>query len=129
LFVIWGLSIVINNYMPRVKRGTTSVKHRRGILKQTKGFRWQRSHKERAAQEALLHAYTHSFNDRRKKKRVMRTLWNIKINAGSRAKGISYSKFMNLLKKANVKVDRKILAHLAEHHPSAFLSVLEEVSK
>ena len=115
--------------MSRVKRGVGALKRRRNILKQTKGFRWQRSHKERAAREALLHAYTHSFHDRRKKKRVMRTLWNIKINAAAREHGLSYSKFMNLLKVANIKIDRKILAHLAEHHPKAFVAVLKEVTR
>lgn len=115
--------------MTRVKRGTTSLKRRRNVLSQTKGFRWQRSKKERAAREALLHAYTHSFQDRRKKKRNFRTLWNIKINAGAREKGISYSKLINQLKKADIKLDRKILATLAEHHPAVFESVLKEAAK
>ena len=112
--------------MTRVKRGTTSLKRRRNILKKTKGFRWQRSKKERAAREALLHAYTHSFHDRKKKKGDFRKLWNIKINAASRASGISYSRLINQLKKANIKLDIKILATLAEHHPKVFESVLKE---
>ncbi len=113
--------------MTRVKRGVGALKRRRNVLKQTKGFRWQRSHKERAAKEALLHAYTHSFQDRRKKKRVMRTLWNIKINAGARASGTTYSKLINQLTKAGIKLDRKILAQLAEHHPAVFEAILKEV--
>jgi len=112
--------------MTRVKRGVTAAKHRRNLLKQTKGFRWQRSKKERAAKEALLHAYTHSFNDRRKKKGDFRTLWNIKINAGARLHGTSYSKVIAGLKKTNIKLDRKILAALAEHHPLVFESILKE---
>ena len=112
--------------MTRVKRGTTSLKRRRNILKQTKGFRWQRSKKERAAREALLHAGIHSFQDRRKKKRVMRTLWNIKINAGARMHGTTYSKLINKLKLANIVIDRKILAQLAEHHPTVFEAILKE---
>ncbi len=115
--------------MTRVKKGVNALKRRRNLLRQTKGFRWQRSKKERAAREALLHAYTHSFQDRRKKKRVMRTLWNIKINAGARAHGISYSKLINKLKLANIKIDRKILAQLAEHHPAVFEAVIKEATK
>jgi len=114
--------------MTRVKKGVHALKRRRSVLKQTKGFRWQRSKKERAAREALLHAGIHSFQDRRKKKRVMRKLWNIKINAASRQTGISYSRLVHLLKKANVAIDRKILAHLAEHHPAAFTALVKEIS-
>ena len=112
--------------MTRVTRGVGALKRRRNILKQTKGFRWQRSKKERAAREALLHAGIHSFQDRRKKKRVMRTLWNIKINAGARLQGTTYSKLINKLKRANVAIDRKILAQLAEHHPTVFEAILKE---
>ena len=116
--------------MTRVKRGTTALKRRRNILKQTKGFRWQRSKKERAAREALLHAYTHSFHDRRKKKRNMRALWNIKINAASRATGnISYSRLVGHLKKAHIGLDRKTLAGLAEHHPKVFESIIHEAAR
>ena len=113
--------------MTRVKRGTIATKRRKSVLKQTKGFRWQRSTKERAAKEALLHAYTHSFQDRRKKKRVNRTLWNVKINAATRPHSISYSKFIDKLKKANIKLDRKILAGIAEHHPETFRMVVESL--
>ncbi|MBI2052651.1 MAG: 50S ribosomal protein L20 [Candidatus Ryanbacteria bacterium] len=112
--------------MTRVKRGTTSLKRRRRILKKTKGFRWQRSKKERAAREALLHAYTHSFHDRRKKKRVMRALWNVKINAASRLSNTSYSKLIGNLKKANIKLDRKILSALAADNPSVFEAIVKE---
>ena len=115
--------------MVRVKRGTTSLKRRKKVLKQTKGFRWGRKSKERAATEALLHAYTHSFNDRRKKKGNFRKLWNVKVNAKSREHGVSYSKFINMLKKANIKLNRKMLANLAENHPNAFEKVVIEASK
>jgi large subunit ribosomal protein L20 len=113
--------------MTRVKRGKISLKRRRKILKQTKGYRWGRKSKERAAKEALLHAGTHAFHDRRKKKREFRKLWQIKINAASREQGISYSKFLNKLKKTGIALDRKILADLAEHHPEAFTKVMESV--
>ncbi len=111
--------------MTRIKRGVISLKRRRNILRRVKGFRWGRKSKERLAKEALLHAYTHSFQDRRKKKREFRKLWQIKINAGSREHGLSYSKFIYLLKKANIGLDRKILANLAEHKPEIFKKIVE----
>lgn len=111
--------------MTRVKRGTTSIKRRRNVLRETKGFRWGRKSKERAAKEALLHAYTHAFHDRRKKKNVFRKLWQIKINAGARMHDLSYSKLINLLKEANIIIDRKILAQLAEKEPSVFLKIID----
>ena len=112
--------------MTRVKRGVGALKRRRSVLKQTKGFRWQRSKKERAAKEALLHAYTHSFQDRRKKKRVMRKTWNVKISAAAKLSGTSYSKLMGAIIKADIKIDRKILSTLAENYPKAFEAILSE---
>lgn len=106
--------------MTRVKRGTISLKHRRNVLRKTKGFKWGRNSKERLANEALLHAYTHSFHDRKKKKGNFRRLWQIKINASTRPTGLSYSKFINHLKQTNIKLDRKMLAALAQHHPRVF---------
>lgn len=111
--------------MTRVKRGTIANKRRRNILKQTKGFRWGRKSKERAAREALLHAGIHRFNDNRKKKRVQRKLWNVKINAGARSQGITYSKLINKLKTAHIELDRKILAALAQKHPTVFEAVVK----
>ena len=103
------------------------MKRRRNILKQVKGFRHGRKSKERMAREALLHAGLHAFHDRRKKKRNMRALWQVKINAASRANGVSYSKLINNFKKANVRVDRKIIAQLAEHQPNIFSKVVASV--
>lgn len=80
------------------------------------------------AREALLHAGLHAFHDRRKKKRNMRALWQIKINAASRTNGISYGKLLNNLKKANVKLDRKIMAQLAEYQPNVFSKIAAEVN-
>lgn len=111
--------------MTRIKRGIISIKRRRKILKQVKGYRHGRKSKERLAREALLHAGAHAFHDRRKKKRNMRKLWQIKINAAARAKGVSYSRFINKLKKSNIALDRKILAQLAENYPSVFSKVVE----
>lgn len=115
--------------MVRIKRGTTSLKRRKKILKQTKGYRWGRKSKERAAREALLHTYTHSFRDRKKKKGNFRRLWNVKINARVRQHGISYSYFISLLKKSKIKLDRKILADLAENNPDTFDAVVKESKK
>lgn len=106
--------------MSRVKRGTTALKRRRKTLRYAKGFRWSRKSKERMAREALLHAWSHAFADRKRKKREFRTLWNIKINAGARAHGLSYSRLIANLKAKNVELDRKILADLAEHEPDVF---------
>ncbi|MDO8429970.1 MAG: 50S ribosomal protein L20 [bacterium] len=113
--------------MSRVKRGTIANKRRKKVLKYTKGFKWGRKSKERAAKEALLHAWSHAFQGRKEKKRNFRTLWNVKINAASRANGIKYSELINKLKKANVKLDRKVLADLALNEPKVFAKVLEKV--
>ena len=93
-------------------------------MKYTKGFRWGRSHKERAAKEALLHAWTHAFQGRKDKKRDFRKLWNVKINAAIREEGMNYSRFISALKKKKVMLDRKILAHLAEHEPEVFKKIV-----
>ena len=85
---------------------------------------WTRKSKYRQAKEALLHAWSFQFADRKKKKRNFRRLWQIKINAAARENGISYSKLINLLKKAGIELDRKILADLAEHEPEIFKKIL-----
>ena len=113
--------------MTRVKRGVNAHKHREKILKLTKGFRWGRSKKERAAKEALLHAGTHAFAGRKEKKRNYRNLWTVRINAGSRAEGISYSKLIHGLKIKKVGIDRKILANLAKEHPEVFKKIIAAV--
>lgn len=94
--------------MTRVKRGTTALKKREKILRYTKGFKWGRKSKERAAKEALLHAWSHAFRGRKEKKRNYRRLWQVKINAAARENGISYNKFIHLLKQKNILLDRKI---------------------
>lgn len=113
--------------MTRVKKGVHALKRRRSILKQTKGMRHGRSTKERQAKEALLHAGAYAFAHRRDKKSHNRKLWNIKINAGSRELGLTYSKLIDGLKKKNIALDRKILADLAENNPEVFSKVLEAV--
>ncbi|MDO8504771.1 MAG: 50S ribosomal protein L20 [Candidatus Liptonbacteria bacterium] len=114
--------------MPRVKRGTTANRKREKILKRTKGYSWGRKSKERAAKEALLHAEARMFRGRKEKKRVARTIWNVKINAAARSNGTTYSKLIDVLKKKNVELDRKILADLAKNHPEIFKKVLEALS-
>ncbi len=113
--------------MTRVKRGTIAHKKRERLLKYTKGFRWGRKSKERAAKEALLHAWSHAFEGRKQKKRDYRALWNVKINAGARLEGMKYSVLIAGLKRAHIELDRKILAHLAEHEPAVFKKVLAMV--
>src|SRR5665811_55136 len=115
--------------MTRVKKGVHALKRRRSVLKQTKGMRHGRSTKERQAKEALVHAGSYAFAHRRDKKSHNRKLWNIKINAGSRELGMSYSKLINALKKKEIVLDRKILADLAENNPKTFAKVIETVSK
>ncbi len=101
------------------------MKRRRSILKMVKGYRQQRSKKERAARDAIFKAGTYAFRDRKAKKRDFRRLWSIRINAAVRAAGYpSYSRFINALKKKNIELDRKILATLAKDHPEAFARVL-----
>ncbi len=113
--------------MTRVKRGVISLKRRRNVLKQTKGFSWGRKSKERLAKEALLHAGVHRFQDIRKKKRNFRKLWQIKINAACRQNGLSYSVFINKLKKTEIGLNRKMLAEIAENHPEVFAEIAKKV--
>ena len=113
--------------MTRVKKGVHALKRRRSVLKQTKGMRHGRSTKERQAKEALLHAGNYAFAHRKDKKSHNIKLWNIKINAGARELGTTYSKLIDGLKKKNIMLDRKILSDFAEHHPSTFAKVLEAV--
>ncbi len=115
--------------MTRVKRGTIAHKKRERLLKQTKGYRWGRKSKERAAKEALLHGLARMFRGRKEKKREYRTLWNVKINAALRAEGTTYSKFIKQLKDSNILLDRKILADLAENHPEVFKKIVKAVQK
>ena len=113
--------------MTRVKKAVHALKNRRSTLRATKGFRFARSKKERAATEALLHAGAYAFVHRRDKKGDFRRLWNVKINAALRPLGFSYSKFIGAAKKKNIALDRKALAHLAEFKPEAFEKVVAMV--
>ncbi len=111
--------------MPRARKGTDTVKKRTKLLRQVKGYRWNRKSKVRRARQALLKAWTYAYRDRKARKRDKRGLWQVKINAASRQEGITYSQLMGALKKAGVKLDRKILADLAENEPETFKRVLQ----
>lgn len=117
--------------MPRVKRGTIAHKRREKILKLTKGFKWGRKNKERAAKEALIHAGVHAFQGRKEKKRTNRGFWHVRINAALRAgeEPISYSAFIKMLKDANVALNRKVLSEMAETRPEAFAQIVASVRK
>jgi len=113
--------------MSRVKRGKIANKRRKKLLKYAKGFKWSRNTHYRAAKEALLHAWSKSYYDRKKKKGDFRTLWQIKIGAACQEQGLSYSKFTGALKKANIELDRKILADIAQNNPDVFVKIIEKI--
>jgi len=115
--------------MPRVKRGTTHVKKRRKLLKAVKGYKWGRKNLLKLAKTAHTKAGAHAYKDRRRKKREMRSLWQIKINAFVREHGLSYSVFIDTLKKNNIEVDRKILADLAVNNKEVFTELITSLSK
>jgi large subunit ribosomal protein L20 len=111
--------------MARVKRGFKARRRRNKVLKLAKGFRGARSKLFRSATEAVDRALNYAFRDRRVKKRDFRSLWIIRINAASRLNGLSYSKFIFGLKKANVQIDRKVLADIAVTDPNGFAQIAE----
>ena len=98
-------------------------------MRAVKGYRWGRSNKIRLARPAMLKAGVHAYRDRRLKKRNNRRLQQIRINAGVRPLGLNYSTFIDLLKKANIILDRKVLSHLAMNEPKVFEKVVEQVRK
>lgn len=111
--------------MVRVKRGVLKLKKRERILKYTKGFRWRRKSTLRAAREALLHAWTHQFRDRKRRKGDFRRLWQVRINAAVRDQNLRYAEFIAGLKKERIELDRKVLADLALHEPDVFVKIVE----
>ncbi|MAJ97363.1 50S ribosomal protein L20 [bacterium] len=113
--------------MARVKRGTTSLKTRRNVLKRVKGYQFGRSKKERQAREAIAHAGNHAFAHRRKKKGDFRQLWTVKLNAALRPLGITYSRFIDALNKKNVSLNRKVLSQIAHEQPETFKRLVETV--
>jgi len=115
--------------MSRVKRGTTAHKRRKRLLKHTKGFRWGRKSKYRAAKEALMHAWTYAYRDRKAKKREFRKLWQIQINAASRQQGLPYNKLISGLKQKKIELNRKILADLGKNHAEIFEKIVEKIKE
>ncbi|MFA5022395.1 MAG: 50S ribosomal protein L20 [Patescibacteria group bacterium] len=115
--------------MPRVKRGKTHVAKRKRLFAKVKGYRWGRKNTLKLAKTAVLKAGVNAYRDRKRKKRVNRALWQIQINAACREQGLSYSKFINLLKVNKIELDRKVLADLANKKPKAFTQLLTSVKK
>ena len=113
--------------MPRVKRGVTARARHKKVLALAKGFRGRRKNVFRIAKEAVMKAGQYAYRDRSNKKRVFRQLWIARINAASREMGVSYSKFMAGLKKAQIGLDRKVLADMAVNDPAAFSSIVDKV--
>ena len=111
--------------MARVKRAVAAHKKRRVVFSRAKGYYGAKSRTYRAAKEQVQHSLQYVYRDRRNKKREIRRLWITRINAAARINGLSYSVFMNGLKKAGVELDRKVLADMAVNDPDAFAKVVE----
>jgi len=113
--------------MVRVKGGMTTRRRHKKVLKMAKGY-WMTRHKQfKKAKEAVLHAGEYAFAGRKLKKRDFRSLWIVRLNATVRSLGLSYSVFINMLKKKNVNLDRKILSQIAVEYPNVFKSIVEKV--
>lgn len=115
--------------MPRVKRAVNAHKKRRTVLNRAKGYYGAKSRSYRAAKEQVQHSLQYQYRDRRAKKREIRRLWITRINAAARINGLSYSVFMNGLKKAGVELDRKVLSDMAVNDPDAFAALTEVAKK
>jgi large subunit ribosomal protein L20 len=113
--------------MPRVKRGVTARARHKKILALAKGFRGRRKNVFRIAKQAVMKAGQYAYRDRRAKKRVFRQLWIARINAAARGLGLTYSKFIAGLKKAQIELDRKVLSDMAIHDPAAFAAIVDKV--
>ena len=112
--------------MPRVKRGVVAHRRHKKILKQAKGYYGARSRIFRVANQAVTKAGQYAYRDRRQRKRQFRALWITRINAQSRANGLNYSRLINGLKKADIALDRRVLADLAVHDKPAFTAIVEQ---
>ena len=112
--------------MPRVKRGVTARARHKKVLAQAKGFRGRRKNVYRIAKQAVMKAGQYAYRDRRTRKRVFRALWITRINAASRANGLTYSRLIAGLRKAEIGLDRRVLADLAVHDKAAFTTIVEK---
>lgn len=115
--------------MARVKRGVVARARHKKVLKQAKGYYGARSRVYRVAYQAVTKAAQYAYRDRRVKKRTFRQLWIVRINAAARQSGLSYSRFINGLKKASVEIDRKILADIAVHDQKGFAALVEKAKE
>jgi large subunit ribosomal protein L20 len=113
--------------MSRVKRGTVSRRKHNKLLNLTKGYRGTKSKLTKLAKEASLHAGQYAYNGRKERKQDFRTLWIVRIGEAVKAEGLSYSVFINKLKKGNIELDRKILSDLILNDPHAFKTIVESV--
>ena len=113
--------------MARVKRGKTSRAKHKKVLKAAKGYWGRRKNTIRVAKQAMEKAMQYAYRDRRRNKRNFRSLWIQRINAGVRAEGLTYSKFINGLSKSKINIDRKVLADLAYNNPETFKSIVKKV--
>ncbi len=113
--------------MVRVKRGKSAHKRRKNVLGHAKGFRWGRKSKYKLAKQAMMKAWSYSYRDRKVKKREARRLWQIQISAACKKLGLSYSKFIHLLKEKDITLDRKILSQLVKNYPEIFKKIVERV--
>ena len=112
--------------MPRVKRGVVAHRRHKKVLKQAKGYYGARSRIFRVANQAVTKAGQYAYRHRRQRKRQFRALWITRINAQSRANGLNYSRLINGLKKADIALDRRVLADLAVHDKPAFTAIVEQ---
>lgn len=112
--------------MPRVKRGVTARARHKKVIEQAKGYRGRRKNVYRVAKQAVTKAGQYAYRDRRQRKRQFRALWITRINAAAREHGLSYSRFMDGLHKADIQVDRKVLAELAVHDKPVFAQLAEQ---
>ena len=115
--------------MPRVKRGVVARARRKKVLKQAKGYYGQRSRSFRVAKQAVIKAGQYAYRDRRQKKRQFRSLWIVRINAQAREHGLTYGRFVSGLKKAEIELDRKVLADLALNEKEAFGALAERAKE
>lgn len=111
----------------RIKRGVTAHRKHKKMLKAAKGMQHARRSSYRMAKQAVIRALQYAYRDRRNRKRDLRSLWIARINAGAREQGITYSKLISGLKKADVRLDRKILSELAVNEPHAFVAIVKSV--
>lgn len=115
--------------MPRVKRGVTAHARHKKVLKQAKGYYGARSRSYRVAKQAVIKAGQYAYRDRRQRKRNFRSLWIARINAAARNHGMSYSLFINGLRKAEIEIDRKILADIAVHDDKTFAELVKKAQE